>query len=179
MRNTRILVVDDEHLIRWSLEQSLMKQGYDVATAASGEDAIKQVHDEAPELVLLDIQLPGIDGLEVLQKIKEIDSEIIVVMVTALGVLETAIKAMRLGAHDYINKPFNLDELSIIVKKALETRRLRLETLRREVEETNQTTMQLRLAVEDVGAHRLDPLEPGHVGVFFPGLLDGDVLGLG
>ena len=127
MRNTRILVVDDEHLIRWSLEQSLLKQGYDVSTAASGEEAIKQIQDETPELVLLDIQLPGMDGLEVLQKVKEIDSEIIVVMVTALGVLETAVKAMRLGAHDYINKPFNLDELSIIVKKALETRQLRKE----------------------------------------------------
>ncbi|MEN8686447.1 MAG: sigma-54 dependent transcriptional regulator, partial [Desulfuromonadales bacterium] len=127
MRNTKILVVDDEHLIRWSLEQSLMKQGYDVATAASGEEAVKQVQDEAPELVLLDIQLPGMDGLEVLEKVKEIDGDIIVVMVTALGVLETAVKAMRLGAYDYINKPFNLDELSIIVKKALETRQLRKE----------------------------------------------------
>jgi len=127
VRKTRILVVDDEHLIRWSLEQSLLKQGYDVATAASGEEAIKQVQEETPELVLLDIQLPGMDGLEVLQKVKEIDSEVIVVMVTALGVLETAVKAMRLGAHDYINKPFNLDELSIIVKKALETRQLRKE----------------------------------------------------
>jgi len=127
VRNSRILVVDDEHLIRWSLEQSLKKQGYDVVTAGNGEDALKLVQEETPELMLLDIQLPGIDGLEVLAKVKEIDSEIIVVMVTALGVLETAVKAMRLGAYDYINKPFNLDELSIIVKKALETRQLRKE----------------------------------------------------
>jgi len=127
VRNSKILVVDDEHLIRWSLEQSLLKQGYDVTTAASGEEAIRQVQDEPPELMLLDIQLPGMDGLEVLQKVKELDHDIIVVMVTALGVLETAVKAMRLGAHDYINKPFNLDELSIIVKKALETRQLRKE----------------------------------------------------
>ena len=127
MRNTRILVVDDEHLIRWSLEQSLKKQGYDVITAASGEEATRQVQEESPALMLLDIQLPGMDGLQVLEKVKELDDEIIVVMVTALGVLETAVKAMRLGAHDYINKPFNLDELSIIVKKALETRQLRKE----------------------------------------------------
>jgi two-component system response regulator AtoC len=127
VRNTRILVVDDEHLIRWSLEQSLKKQGYDVITAASGEEAVRQVQDESPALMLLDIQLPGMDGLQVLEKVKEIDAEIIVVMVTALGVLETAVKAMRLGAYDYINKPFNLDELSIIVKKALETRQLRKE----------------------------------------------------
>ncbi|PLX87050.1 MAG: DNA-binding response regulator, partial [Desulfuromonas sp.] len=127
MRKTRILVVDDEHLIRWSLEQSLLKQGYDVVTAASGEDALKQVQEDPPELVLLDIQLPGMDGLEVLSKVKAIDEEIIVIMVTALGVLETAVKAMRMGAYDYINKPFNLDELSIIIKKALETRELRKE----------------------------------------------------
>jgi len=127
VRNTRILVVDDEHLIRWSLEQSLKKQGYEVMTAASGEDALRLVHEDVPELILLDIQLPGMNGLEVLEKVKEIDGEIIVVMVTALGVLETAVKAMRLGAYDYINKPFNLDELAIIVKKALETRQLRKE----------------------------------------------------
>ncbi|MGK2945219.1 MAG: sigma-54-dependent transcriptional regulator, partial [Desulfuromonadales bacterium] len=127
MRNTRILVVDDEHLIRWSLEQSLKKQGYEVATAASGEDALRLVQEDAPELMLLDIQLPGMNGLEVLERVKEIDSEILVIMVTTLGVLETAVKAMRLGAYDYINKPFNLDELSIIVRKALETRQLRKE----------------------------------------------------
>jgi len=127
VRNSRILVVDDEHLIRWSLEQSLKKQGYEVMTAASGEEALRQIQEDAPELMLLDIQLPGMDGLAVLEKVKEIDSDIIVVMVTALGVLETAVKAMRLGAYDYINKPFNLDELSIIVRKALETRQLRKE----------------------------------------------------
>jgi DNA-binding NtrC family response regulator len=124
------LVVDDEHLIRWSLEQSLKKQGYEVTTAASGEDALRQIQEEAPAMMLLDVQLPGMDGLTVLERVKEIDSEIIVVMVTALGILETAVKAMRLGAYDYINKPFNLDELSIIVKKALETRQLRKEVAR-------------------------------------------------
>lgn len=127
MRKPKILVVDDEHLIRWSLEQSLVKQGYDVTTAASGEDALKLIQEEYPELVLLDIQLPGLDGLEVLEKIKEIDEDILVIMVTALGVLETAVKAMRMGAYDYINKPFNLDELSIIIKKALDTKELRKE----------------------------------------------------
>ncbi|MCK4536464.1 MAG: sigma-54-dependent Fis family transcriptional regulator [Desulfuromonadales bacterium] len=127
MRKPKILVVDDEHLIRWSLEQSLVKQGYDVTTAANGEDALQFIQEESPELVLLDIQLPGLDGLEVLEKVKEIDEDILVIMVTALGVLETAVKAMRMGAYDYINKPFNLDELSIIIKKALDTKELRKE----------------------------------------------------
>lgn len=127
MRQQKILVVDDEHLIRWSLEQNLKKQGYEVVTAASGEDALKLLKDEVPDLMLLDIQLPGIDGLAVLERVKEMEEEIIVIMVTALGVLETAVKAMRMGAYDYINKPFNLDELAIVIKKALETGELKRE----------------------------------------------------
>ncbi|MDW7645317.1 MAG: sigma-54 dependent transcriptional regulator [Desulfuromonadales bacterium] len=127
MRKYKILVVDDEHLIRWSLEQNLRKQGYDVGTAASGEEALKAVQDDAPDLILLDIQLPGINGLDVLQKVKELDDEIIVIMVTALGVLETAVQAMRMGAFDYVNKPFNLDELAIVINKALETGDLKKE----------------------------------------------------
>ncbi|MEJ2698421.1 MAG: response regulator, partial [Desulfuromonadales bacterium] len=127
MRKQKILVVDDEHLIRWSLEQNLKKQGYDVFAAGTGEEALKVVREESPDLMLLDIQLPGISGLEVLEKVKEGEEEIIVIMVTALGVLETAVKAMRMGAYDYINKPFNLDELAIVIRKALETSELKKE----------------------------------------------------
>lgn len=127
MRKHKILVVDDEQLIRWSLEQSLKKQGYEVSTAASGEEALKVLREEAPDLMLLDIQLPGMNGMDVLEKVKELEEEVIVIMLTALGVLETAVKAMRLGAYDYINKPFNLDELAIVIKKALETGELKKE----------------------------------------------------
>ena len=134
MRKIKILVVDDEHLIRWSLEQNLKKQGYDVLTAGSGEDALRLVREDPPDLVLLDIQLPGISGLEVLEKIKEIDEDIIVVMVTAHGGLETAVTAMRMGAYDYLNKPFNLDEMAIVIRKALETSELRREVASLRVE---------------------------------------------
>lgn len=127
MSKNRILVVDDEHLIRWSLEQNLKKQGYEVSTAGSGEDALRLLQEETPDLMLLDVQLPGMNGMEVLEKVKELEEDVIVIMVTALGVLETAVKAMRLGAYDYINKPFNLDELAIVIKKALETRELKRE----------------------------------------------------
>ncbi len=134
MNKYRILVVDDEHLIRWSLEQSLTKQGYSVATVGSGEDALEHVKRESPHVVLLDIQLPGIDGITTLERIKEIDSDISVIMITALGVLETAVKAMQLGAYDYINKPFNLDELGLVLRKVLENQALKkeVETLRSE-----------------------------------------------
>ncbi len=130
MKRSKILVVDDEHLIRWSLEQNLKKQGYEVVTAGSGEDALRLVREEQPDLVLLDIQLPGISGIDVLEKIKDHDDDIIVIMVTANSGLENAVNAMRLGAYDYVSKPFNLDELSIVVRKALDTSDLKQEVVR-------------------------------------------------
>lgn len=130
MKQNKLLVVDDEHLIRWSLEQNLKKQGYEVVTAGSGEDALQLVREEQPDLVLLDMQLPGISGMDVLGKIKEHDDDIIVIMVTANNGLGNAVNSMRLGAFDYISKPFNLDELSIVVRKALETANLKQEVLR-------------------------------------------------
>jgi len=130
MKRNKILVVDDEHLIRWSLEQNLKKQGYDVVTAGNGEDALRIAREEQPDLVLLDIQLPGISGIEVLEKLKELEEEILVIMVTAHGGLDIAVNAMRLGAYDYVSKPFNLDELSIIIKKSLETSDLKQEVAR-------------------------------------------------
>ncbi len=132
----KILVVDDEHLIRWSLEQNLKKQGYEVCSAGTGEDALKLLKEESPDLMLLDIQLPGINGLEVLEKAKVIDEEVVVIMISALGVLETAVKAMRMGAFDFVNKPFNLDELAIVIKKALETRELKREVMHLRSEQT-------------------------------------------
>ena len=129
MRKAKILVVDDEHLIRWSLEQNLKKQGYEVVTAGTGEDALRLAREEQPELVLLDYHLPGINGLEVLQRLKELDEEVLVIMVTAQGGLETAVNTMRHGAYDYINKPFNLDEMAIVIRKALETSDLRREVV--------------------------------------------------
>ncbi|HXE95558.1 MAG TPA: sigma-54 dependent transcriptional regulator [Dongiaceae bacterium] len=130
MKQNKLLVVDDEHLIRWSLEQNLKKQGYEVVTAGTGEEALRLVREEQPDLVLLDIQLPGISGIDVLEKIKDIDDDIVVIMVTANSGLENAVNAMRLGAFDYISKPFNLDEISIVVKKALETSDLKQEVVR-------------------------------------------------
>ncbi|MBE9503479.1 MAG: sigma-54-dependent Fis family transcriptional regulator [Proteobacteria bacterium] len=127
MKKSKILVVDDEELIRWSLDQNLTSDGYEVLTAASGEEALKIIREEMPDLVFLDLQLPGIGGMEVLQKVKEISKDIIVIIITALGIVEMVVKAMKLGAFDYINKPFNLDEVSFIVEKATEAGRLRHE----------------------------------------------------
>ncbi|MDD2557560.1 MAG: sigma-54 dependent transcriptional regulator [Desulfuromonadaceae bacterium] len=133
-QNQQILVVDDEQLIRWSLEKNLLKHGFVVQTAESGEQALEIIAKDTPDLVLLDISMPGIDGLETLQEIKKSDPSIVVIMITALGVLETAVKAMQFGAFDYIHKPFNIDELLTVIDKALENRALKqeVEHLRRE-----------------------------------------------
>ena len=130
MAKERILVVDDEYLIRWSLQQDLAKEGFEVMVAESGEEALRFVRESPPDLVLLDIQMPGIDGIQTLERIKEIDPETVVIMITAYGMVDTAVAAMKLGAHDYINKPYNLEGVKISIRKGLETNRLRSEVLR-------------------------------------------------
>jgi len=125
MARSKILVVDDERMIRWSIQQALSKEGHSVATVETGEEAVAQATDDTPDLVLLDITLPGIDGIEVLRRIKAHDPSITVVMVTATEDLRTAVEAMRLGAYDYVSKPFDLDRLKVIVQNALDRHELR------------------------------------------------------
>jgi len=121
-----ILVVDDEALIRWSLKDRLSEQGYRVIEADTAASAIAK-SEEAPDLVLLDYKLPDGDGLQVLKKLKERDPDVLVILLTAFSSIETAVEAMKHGAYHYANKPFNLDEIALLVDKALETTRLRRE----------------------------------------------------
>ena len=121
-----ILVVDDEQLIRWSLKDRLSEQGYRVIEADTAASAIAR-SEEAPDLVLLDYKLPDGDGLQVLKKLKERDPDVLVILLTAFSSIETAVEAMKHGAYHYANKPFNLDEIALLVDKALETTRLRRE----------------------------------------------------
>jgi len=127
MRTVRILVVDDEKNIRMLLAQCLEDKGYTVTTAVDGEHALEKVKDELFDLILLDMKLPGIDGLEVLSQIKHLDPHYLVIMITAHGTIETAVEAMKLGAVDYLQKPFAPEEIRAIVQKVLERRRLSLE----------------------------------------------------
>jgi len=122
---SRVLVVDDERLIRWSLEQTLGKSGYDVETAADGARAMAAVREETPDLVLLDLKLPDTDGIQVLRQIKQTHPEIPVVIMTAYADVATAVEAMRLGAYDYISKPIDFENLAVALRNALETRQLR------------------------------------------------------
>jgi DNA-binding NtrC family response regulator len=126
----KILVIDDEKLIRWTLEQHLVNEGYEVVTVDSAEKGLEIIAEETPDLVLLDNRLPEMTGLEMLGKLNVPDGGFMVIMITAHGMVETAVKAMKLGAYDYISKPFNLDEITFVIRKALEAGSLRKQVRR-------------------------------------------------
>jgi DNA-binding NtrC family response regulator len=122
----RILVVDDEDLIRWSLAERLRADGHEVIDAATATDAVEKAQ-AGVDLVLLDYKLPDDDGLSVLRKIRELDPDTLVIMLTAHKGVETVVDAMKAGAFDYATKPFDLDDVAVRVSRALETTRLRRE----------------------------------------------------
>ena len=115
--NKTVLVVDDEEVIRDFFIRTLT--GYKVLIASSGEEALNIIKKDRPDLVLLDIKMPGIDGIETLRKIKEIDSSIVVIMLSAFATLENNLTAARLGAYTSIAKPFDLEEMKSIIKVAM------------------------------------------------------------
>ena len=127
--NDTILVVDDEVSICQSVKAILSDEGYQVLVAGSGEEAIKVVEEEMPQLVLLDIWLPGIDGLETLKAIKAAYPNVLVIMMSGHGTIETAVRATKLGAFDFIEKPLSLDKVIIIVNNALNVVRLEEENI--------------------------------------------------
>jgi DNA-binding NtrC family response regulator len=123
----RILIVDDEANARTALAELLHEEGYQVETAADGFKALPKLEEFAPDLLLTDLKMPAMDGLALMCKARETDPELAVVVMTAFGAVETAVAAMRQGAADYITKPINLDELGLVVERAIENRRLRAE----------------------------------------------------
>ena len=125
-----ILIVDDDEVMRETLSDVFIKKDYEIYTTDSGREAIGWVQRQIIDLVLLDVRLPDMDGISVLKRIKEIDTDLMVIMMTAYSDVQTAVVAMKSGAYHYINKPFELDELKLMIQKAIETQSLRNEVRR-------------------------------------------------
>jgi DNA-binding NtrC family response regulator len=128
-RTARILVVDDEPLIRETLEEYLTQEGYEVSTCASGERALEMAADQLYEIVLCDVQLPGLDGIETLERLLQVTPQSFVMLVTAYATVENAIEAFQRGAHDYLMKPIVLDEVSAKLRRILDYRNVLQENL--------------------------------------------------
>lgn len=136
--NGKILVVEDEKNMREVLKILLDGENYEVMTASDGLEGLSSLDKDIFDLVITDMKMPKADGFQVLKKVKEISPDTIVIMITAFGTKETAIEAMKLGAYDYINKPFNIDEIRLIVRRSLEKKRLsdEITILRQKIETT-------------------------------------------
>ena len=132
----RLLVVDDEPSMREFLEIMLSQEGYQVRTASNGEEGVKAYRTEEPDLVLTDVKMPGMSGLDLIREIHSLDPTAPIIAITAYASADDAIRAVREGAYDYLSKPFQIEDLRIIIRNALEARRLRRENLelRRSIE---------------------------------------------
>jgi DNA-binding NtrC family response regulator len=135
MKKAKILIVDDEHLIRWSLEKDLRQAGYETDQAATGEEALEMMEKAEPDLVLLDLRMPGIDGFGVMQKAEKKGLHPLFIIVTGIGDVKTAVRAVNEGAVDYICKPFEIEDVKLRIEMAVETAKMRREltTLKDEI----------------------------------------------
>ena len=122
-----ILIVEDEPKLRRLLELDLSEEGHRVLTGADAEQGLKLLRQESVDVVVTDLKLPGMDGLEFLQAVKRTNAALPVVVMTAFGTVETAVEAMKAGASDYVLKPFSLAEMKMVIQKELDVRRLREE----------------------------------------------------
>lgn len=122
--NIKILITDDDVDLRELLTEAVRNWGYSVSVAKDGDEALRKLRMDRFDIVITDLMMPGMDGLALLKKIKELDRDILVIIITGYATIETAVKAIETGAYDYIAKPFRLDELMIVIKNACERLRL-------------------------------------------------------
>jgi len=130
MKPYKILIVDDELSVRTSLEEWFLEDGFQVVTAESAEDTLMKMHAGPYDLILLDIKMPGMDGITLQKKIKKIDPQAIIIIITAYASVDTAVEALKLGAFDYVTKPFDPENLSNLVSNALKQKHLTDENIR-------------------------------------------------
>src|SRR5574342_158155 len=129
MKRVKILVIDDDESLRRVLEYNLAQEGYAVLTAGSGETGLDLLKKEGADLVVTDVRMAGMDGLQVMEAVRRLDPNLQVIILTAFGTIEMAVEAMKAGAFHYISKPFNRDELKLTIKKALQLRDLERENV--------------------------------------------------
>lgn len=146
--SARILIADDEESLRFVLEKALRNRGYHVETTSRGDEALALLLGDRFDLALVDIRMPGLDGLSLLTRLREARKGPAVIVITAQNTMANAIEAMKRGAFDYLTKPFDLEELFILIERACETRRLSLELARLEANERRR----FELGVEIIGA---------------------------
>jgi len=172
MAKAKILVVDDEEGVLKSIVGILQDEGYKTITARDGREALQLYQSKAPDALLLDIWMPDMDGIEVLKRLQEIDADSAVVVISGHGTISTALKAVKLGAFDFIEKPLSMDILLAILEKALEHRQLKLESkrLHKLLKENERSQQQFSFVTTDQreSAERLSPspetqVEPGLV----------------
>ena len=120
----RILIIEDEKSMREVLRILLEEEGYEITAASNGVEGMEYLGGDIFDLVVTDIKMPKADGFEVLKKVKELSPSTLVIMITAFGSTESTIEAMKLGAYDYIHKPFKIDEIRLIIQKAFERKNL-------------------------------------------------------
>ncbi|MBI5875378.1 MAG: sigma-54-dependent Fis family transcriptional regulator [Deltaproteobacteria bacterium] len=137
MLNPNILIVDDEEGMRFFLAEAMKKEGYGFTAASSGEDALEIYKKDACPIVILDVKMPGISGIETFERMREINPEVIAILITAHGLKEIPLKALDRGVYDYFNKPFDIKELRVVIKRAVERWRLKneIKELRSNLEE--------------------------------------------
>ncbi|MCX7611172.1 MAG: sigma-54 dependent transcriptional regulator [Ignavibacterium sp.] len=128
-KKNKLLIVDDEEIVRQSLQAWFLEDGYDIDLADSAESALKLYEKNKYDLILLDIKMPGMSGMDLLLKLKEIDPEAIIILITAYASVSSAVKALKSGAYDYITKPIDPDELSHLVKNAINQKNLKEENI--------------------------------------------------
>jgi DNA-binding NtrC family response regulator len=116
---SHVLIVDDEESICWGLKRLLSEEGHRVSVTSSAEEALVSVERQVPDLVVMDVRLPGMDGLSAMERLSSVSGPIPVVVMTAFGSLDTAVAAMKRGAIDYLTKPFELDEAAEVIRRAL------------------------------------------------------------
>ena len=152
-----VLVVDDKEMLRDSVAVTLQRPGFTVLTAPSAQAALEVIARRRPDCVVTDLKMPGMTGIELIEKAMEIDAALPIVLMTAFGTVETAVKALKLGAHDYITKPFEGDELVIAVKRAIEHAKLKRENevLRRSSPEPAVKSTDVRTMPERTGVDRV------------------------